>query len=176
MKFRKSPIALAAFTLCGALPLAAQAAPSVSIITPASGATLSGIVSGSACAINASSDVVMAQFWANNAQINNDYSAPYTCNFDTRTLPDGNYTYRAVVLNARGQRAEQDIPITIRNRTPSPSPSPSPTPTPTPSGSTPAPQPGSLDVWFKAPANGATVSGALNAGSNCYVNASGNVA
>src|SRR2546421_274040 len=38
---------------------------------------------------------------------------------------------------------------------------------------TPAPSSGSLDVWFKAPTAGKTVSGVLSAGSNCYVNASG---
>ena len=41
---------------------------------------------------------------------------------------------------------------------------------------TPAPTSGSLDVWFKAPTNGATISGTLNSGTNCYVNASGSVA
>src|SRR5213082_1807997 len=152
MNFRKSPIALAALALCGALPLGAQAAPTVSWISPQSGAALKGTVSGSACAINASSDVVMAQFWANNAQINNDYRAPYNCNFDTTTLRDGSYTLRAVVFDARGNKSESDIPITINN---SGTATPSPTPTPS-SGSTPGPQAGSLDVWFKAPLAGAT--------------------
>ena len=33
--------------------------------------------------------------------------------------------------------------------------------------STPAPSSGSLDVWFKAPKSGATVSGVLNGGTSC---------
>src|SRR5256885_2215712 len=40
---------------------------------------------------------------------------------------------------------------------------------------TPAPLAGSLDVWFKAPLANATVSGVLNGGTGCYVNASGSV-
>src|SRR5213082_3461946 len=166
MNFRKSPIALAALALCGALPLGAQAAPTVSWISPQSGAALKGTVSGSACAINASSDVVMAQFWANNAQINNDYSAPYNCTFDTTTLPDGSYTLRAVVFDARGNRTQTAIPITINNKA-------TPTPSPTPAaGATPAPQAGSLDVWFKSPLAGSTVTGMLNGGTSCYTNTS----
>src|SRR5438128_2285820 len=38
---------------------------------------------------------------------------------------------------------------------------------------TPAPGPGSLDVWFKGPTAGKTVSGVLNGGANCYVNGTG---
>src|SRR5439155_613103 len=42
--------------------------------------------------------------------------------------------------------------------------------------STQAPTSGALDVWFKAPTAGNTISGVLNAGSGCYVSASGSVA
>ena len=50
---------------------------------------------------------------------------------------------------------------------------PTRTRTPTPSVTpTPAPGSGSLDVWFKAPLAGATISGTRN-GSNCYVNGTG---
>jgi hypothetical protein len=45
---------------------------------------------------------------------------------------------------------------------------PTPTITPTPAV-TAAPGAGALDVWFKAPANGSTVKGVLNAGTSCYV-------
>jgi hypothetical protein len=49
LKFRKSQIALAALAACGAFPLAAQAAPSISWAAPANGAD-------AACAVNASAD------------------------------------------------------------------------------------------------------------------------
>src|SRR5690349_13118541 len=41
---------------------------------------------------------------------------------------------------------------------------------------TPAPLSGSLDVWFKAPLAGSTISGTLNGGTSCYANSSGSVA
>jgi len=83
MQFRKSPIALAALALCGAMPLGAQAAPTVSWAAPMNGATLKGTVSGSACAVNTSSDTVRVTFYATNWQINNDYSPPFNCSFNT---------------------------------------------------------------------------------------------
>ena len=66
MKFRKSQIALAALAACGALPLAAQAAPSISWAAPANGAVLSGRVSDTACAVNASADTTRVTFSATN--------------------------------------------------------------------------------------------------------------
>ena len=189
MQFRKSQIALAALAACGALPLAAQAAPTVSWTSPANGAVLSANVNGSACAVNTSSDATTVSFWANNWQISNDYNPPFNCNFPTKQLPDGPYTLRAIAYDASGNSSEADINITINNSgtaTPSPTPSPSPSPTPSPSPSptptpttgtpTPAPFSGSLDVWFKAPLAGSTLSGVLNGGTSCYVNASGSVA
>jgi len=88
LKFRKSQIALA-LAACGAIPLAANAAPSVSWNTPANNAVLSGNVSGGACAVTTSSDATRVTFWANNWQISNAYSAPFNCNFPTTQLQDG---------------------------------------------------------------------------------------
>ena len=51
VKFNKSPIALAALALCGALPISAHAAPTVSWVTPTANATVRGTISGSACAV-----------------------------------------------------------------------------------------------------------------------------
>src|SRR3954453_19774801 len=181
MEFRKSPIALAALAVCGALPLAAQAAPSVSWVTPSNNAVVRGTLSGSACAVN-TSGATRVTFWANNYQINNDYSAPFNCTFDTTRVSDGVYPLRAVAYDASGSSTEARISITVNNSgtvtptpTPSPTPSPTPTPTPTPTTTTPTPAPssGSLDVWFKAPLAGATVKGLLNAGTSCWVNGTG---
>src|SRR3954469_2045989 len=101
MNFRKSPIALAALAVCGAMPLAAQAAPSISWVTPSNNAVLRGTVSGSACAVN-TSGATRVTFWANNYQINNDYSAPFNCTLDTTRLSDGVYPLRAVAYDASG--------------------------------------------------------------------------
>src|SRR3979490_770369 len=96
MTFHKTPIALAVFAACGAMPLAAQAAPTVPWSTPGNGAVLNGNVSGSACAVTTSSNTDRVTFWADNWQINNDYSAPFNCDFPTSQLRDGPYTLRAV--------------------------------------------------------------------------------
>ena len=108
MKFRKSQIALAALAACGALPLAAQAAPSISWAAPANGAVLSGRVSDTACAVNASADTTRVTFWATNWQINNDYGAPFNCDLPTTQLRDGAYTLRAVAYDASGASTEYD--------------------------------------------------------------------
>src|SRR5258705_1712493 len=106
MKFNKTPIAMAVLAACGALPLAAQAAPSISWATPGNGAVLRGTVSSSACAVNASSNTTRVTFWADNWQINNDYSAPFNCDFPTTQLRDGPYTLRAVAYDASGASSE----------------------------------------------------------------------
>jgi type 1 fimbria pilin len=83
MQFHKTPIAMAVVAACGAMPLAANAAPTISWTTPANSAVLSGTVSGNACAVTTSSDTQRVTFWADSWQINNDYSAPFNCNFPT---------------------------------------------------------------------------------------------
>src|SRR2546423_1714058 len=115
MTFHKTPIALAVLAACGAMPLAAQAAPSVSFTAPANGAVLSGNVSAGACAVQTSSDTQRVSFWADNWQINNDYSAPFNCDFPTTQLRDGPYSLRAVAYDASGASTEASVSITINN-------------------------------------------------------------
>src|SRR4051794_28469681 len=178
MNFRQTPIALAALAVCGAV----HAAPSVTWVTPSDNATLRGTVSGSACAVSTGSDATRVTFWADNYQINNDYSGPFNCTFDTTRLSDRTYTLRAVAYDASGTSTEVRRTITINNSgtlsaTPTPTVTPTPvvtatptpvvtatptptvTPTPTSTTATPAPSSGSLDVWFKSPLTGATLSG-----------------
>src|SRR3954464_8034055 len=135
MNFRKTPIALAALAVCGA----AHAAPTISWLTPSDGAALRGTVSGSACAVSTSSDATRVTFWADNYQINNDYSAPFNCTFDTTRLRDRSYTLRAVAYDSSGASTEVRRTITIDNAgaltatvTPTPTITPTPTVTPTP--------------------------------------------
>src|SRR5256885_953666 len=138
MSLRKTPIA-AALALCGAMPLVAQAAPTVSWSAPTNGATLSGTLSGSACGATTSSDAIQVTFWANDWQLNNDYSPPWNCNFPTTQLRDGTYTLRAAVSAA--QAGTPAPPVTA---TPAVTPAPTGTPTPTTTATaTPAPTSGS---------------------------------
>src|SRR5260221_11415082 len=113
MKFHKTPIALAVVAACGALPLAAQAAPTVSWNAPMNGAALRGNVSGSACAVTTSSDTDRVPFWADNWQINNDYSPPFNCDFPRTQLRDGAYTLRAVPFDAPGASTQARIAIPV---------------------------------------------------------------
>src|SRR5437868_8138746 len=106
MQFHKTPIVMAVVAACGAMPLAANAAPTVSWNTPANSAVLSGAVSGSACAVTTSSDTTRVTFWADNWQINNDYSPPFNCDFPTTQLHDGPYKLRAVAYDASGASSE----------------------------------------------------------------------
>src|SRR5438874_7578099 len=138
MNFRQTPIALAALAVCGAV----QAAPTVSWVTPSDNAALRGTVSGSACAVTTSTDATRVTFWANNYQINNDYSAPFNCDFDTTRLSDGTYPLRAVAYDASGASTEARITVTINNSGTFTGVTTTPTPTtasPTPTTVSPTP-------------------------------------
>ena len=66
---------LAGATVLAGIPFAAHAeAPKVAWRAPLNGATISGTISGSACAADATSSVGMqrAVFWIGGMQINND--------------------------------------------------------------------------------------------------------
>jgi hypothetical protein len=143
--YQRTSIAAAVIALLSAAN--AQAAPSVSWQAPHNGQTLSGTLSGSACAAGVSSSVAMSRvtFWANNWQINNDYSSPFNCSFDTTRLKDGAYTLRAVAYDSNGASTTSSINVTIKN-----------------SGATTTPPANAApSVSISAPASGATVSGSV---------------
>jgi hypothetical protein len=173
--------ALVSVALLSGVAFAANAeAPKVTWRSPLSGATLSGTINGSTCAVDATSTVGMdvVSFWIDNYQIQNDYSAPFNCAFDTKMLSDGPHTMMVQAYNTRRELTTSSIPVTINNTATTTAPAPAPVTT-IPSGTavaTPAPTAGSLGIWFKAPANGATVSGTLNLGTNCYVKGTGSIA
>src|SRR6185295_3148191 len=130
--FQKQSIAVAAALVVG-VPLSAHAAPSVSWSAPKNGATIAGTISGSACAASVSSSVAMNRvtFWADGMQINNDYSSPFNCTFDSKKLRDGTHTLKAVAYASNGASSTSQISVTIKN-----SGSTTPPPPPPPSGST----------------------------------------
>jgi hypothetical protein len=110
--------------------------PTVSITSPAAGATLSGTVNLTA---NASDDVAVAsvQFKVDGGNVGALVtSAPYTVSFNTKTLSDGNHTITAVAADTSGNTATSaGVQVKISNSTSTP---------PT--------------VSIPSPANGATVS------------------
>jgi hypothetical protein len=173
--------AAVALAFVSTVPFSAFAeAPSVNWRTPTAGATLAGTISGSACAADATSSVGMSRvtFWIGNMQVSNDYSSPWNCSLDTRKLRDGSYTMRVDAVSSRGELRSVSRNVTIRNATTSggttttPTTTTTTTTTPTSTTALPAPTSGSLDVWFKAPLSGATVSGTLSL-DKCYVKGTG---
>jgi hypothetical protein len=112
--FRLTPIALA---VCVALPAAAQAAPSVSFVSPTSGATISGnLYQSSACEVRGSS-ISRVVFFLDGTQLNTEGSSPWNCNLDTRKFSDGAHTLRAVAYDSAGASASTQIGVTIKTST-----------------------------------------------------------
>jgi predicted phage tail protein len=87
-------------------------APSVALTAPENGATVSGMVSITAMATDATA-VQKVQFWAGSTYLGFDSSAPYTRSWDTSALPDGSYTLRARAIDWSGNSADHTIVVSI---------------------------------------------------------------
>jgi hypothetical protein len=156
MQFRKTPIAIAALTVCGAIPLQAQAAPTIAFTAPAVGGALKGDVKGPPNCIVEGSDITRVMFYLNGEWTNTDGNLAngLGCWIDTTKHKDGAYTLKAVAYNAAGQTATTTRDIVIQNTAPAP--------TPTPTGGAPT-------VSFTAPAIGGTLKGDVKGPPNCIV-------
>ncbi|MGE5639334.1 MAG: Ig-like domain-containing protein [Clostridia bacterium] len=139
--------------------------PTVSMTSPANGATVSGTVSYAATASD-NVGVSKVEFYVDGALAVTDTSTPYSGSVDTTKIANGTHTIKAIAYDGAGLTASSQVSVNVQNTTA----------TPTTTTSTPAPGSGTLDVWFKAPTAGATVSGILNGGTKCYVNGSGSIA
>ena len=117
-------------------------APSVSITSPANGATVSGTINVTAGASD-NVGVVGVQFLLDGVVRADDTSAPYSIPWDTRTVGDGAHTLSAVARDAAGnRRTSSTITVTVSNAPPADTTPPA--------------------VSITSPANGATVSGTIN--------------
>jgi subtilisin family serine protease len=133
--------------------------PTVAMTSPDDGATVSGTVTVSANA-NDASGITKVDFYSNGVKIGADTSAPYAIDWDTSTLTPGSYTLNAVATDGANNSATSDS----RNVTVE-SPPPPPPPPPPPVGPT---------VSISYPADGSTVkrkttvtiTAAVTAGSN----------
>ena len=153
MKLKAKPIA---FAVCAALPLAAHAAPKVAFVAPASGQTVSGsMYQSSACEVKGS-DIRRVVFFLDATQLNTETGSPWNCNLDTRKFPNGSHTLRARAYDARGSSTSAQISVNIQNGT-------------TGGGGTAT----GPTVSFKAPSDGATITGAIKQSSACEVTGSG---
>jgi len=132
-------------------------APSVAFAAPTTSGPFSGVLP---YAVNATDDkaVTKVDFFLDSTALATKTAAPWGGSLDTKTLKDGTYVLKAVAYDAEGLSTASLATINVKNAAPV--------------ATTPAPLPGTtIGVWFKAPANGATVSGVLNLGTSCYVNA-----
>jgi len=129
--------------------------PAVAVTAPLAGQTVSGTVAYAANATD-NAGVSRVEFFLGSAAILSDTAMPYGGTLDTTKLANGTHTLKAVAYDAEGLSATSQVSINVQNATPI-------------STATPPPTSGRLDLWFKAPLNGQTVSGVLNGGSSCYL-------
>jgi hypothetical protein len=91
--------------------------PTVAITSPAMGATVSGSITVSA---DASDNVAVAgvEFFFGNATVGvDDTTAPYSVVWDTTTVPDGEYFFRAIARDSLGNRTPSAFRIvTVSNQ------------------------------------------------------------
>ncbi len=101
--------------------------PTVSWAAPASGATVSGIVTSSACEAKASDTggISRVTFAIDGTALNTEQSAPYNCTFDTTKVSDGAHTLKATAFDRAGNSAAATIQVTVRNASAQPAPAPS---------------------------------------------------
>ncbi len=111
-------------------------APTVSLTAPANGTTVKDTIAVSANATDAVA-VSGVQFKLDNVNLGaEDTAAPYTVNWDTKTVANGNHTLTATARNGANLTATATNTVSVSNIIPTP---------PT--------------VAFTAPINGATISG-----------------
>lgn len=130
--------------------------PTVSIILPTSGSTLS---SGQNINVTASDDraVLKVEVYLDNNLFCSDISSPYLCYWDTRNSSNGSHTLVVKAYDGTGNiGVSSPVSVTISNTNVTPTPSPSsgiqggPTPTPNVDKTPPA-------VSITSPFNGAAV-------------------
>ena len=112
--------------------------PTVSITSPAGGATVSGTIAISATASD-NEGVTQVQFFVDGALLSTDTTAPYSASWDTTAAPNGAHSLTAEATDGQGNLGTSaTVNVTVNN--------PDITP-PTAS--------------ITSPANGATVSGTI---------------
>lgn len=99
-----------------ARPLGDRTAPSVSLVAPAAGSTVSGTIDITA---NASDDVEIAlvEFYAGTTLIGSDPSAPYSARWTTTSFANGSHAVKAVAIDAGGNAAASVRTVTVSNGT-----------------------------------------------------------
>ena len=138
-------------------PPAANTPPTVSITSPSANQSVSGSLSYAANATD-NAGVARVEFRLDGSVIASDTSAPY--GGSVGNLAPGTHTLTATAFDAAGLSSTSATTFTV------------PQPQQPPTASLPPPTSGSVEVWFKAPLAGSTVSGQL-ALDKCYVKGTG---
>ena len=88
--------------------------PSVSIISPAEGAVVSGTVTITA---TASDDygVTKVDFYVDGVLLSSDDASPYEASWDSTSIADGQHTLSATAVDTAGQTATASIKVTVDN-------------------------------------------------------------
>jgi chitinase len=95
--------------------------PSVSLTSPKNNAKVSGMVAITASASD-NIGVAKVEFYVNKGLISASNVAPYSCNWETRSLADGKYTLSAKAYDATGNVGQSsNISVTVSNDTTPPS-------------------------------------------------------
>lgn len=100
---------------CGACPTNDTTPPSVSIVAPSEGATVSGTVMVS---VSASDNVAVAgvHLSSDGADVGSeDTTAPYVLSFDSASTSNGRHTLTAVARDAAGNTSSSSITIVVDN-------------------------------------------------------------
>jgi Bacterial Ig domain len=123
-------------------PTPVDAAPQVSFVAPAAGATVTGMVRGGSCEAAAGDDkgVEKVVFKVDGVVLNTEKVEPYECIFDSTKVSDGNHSLTATAYDFAGNTASASISLKVANLLAGPAPEPeaepAPAPTPDPSGLT----------------------------------------
>ncbi|WP_318556464.1 Ig-like domain-containing protein [Geobacter anodireducens] len=90
-------------------------APTVSLSAPASGATVSGVVSVNATATD-NLAVAKVEFYVNNVLASTDTTSPYSYIWDTTTVANGVYSLTAKAYDAAGNsKVSTAVTVTVNN-------------------------------------------------------------
>jgi hypothetical protein len=91
--------------------------PTVSITSPAAGATASGTIAVVADATD-NGGAVRVEFFVDDVSVGNDTAAPYSFSLDTTGYADGNHVVRVVAYDAAGYTAEATRTVYVSNSGP----------------------------------------------------------
>ena len=97
-----------------------NAAPSVSIGSPAASAVLSNTASCAASASDSDGSISRVEFLMGSTVVGSDTASPYTCSFDTTKFANGGYTFTARATDNLGKATSVSRSVSIQNQASNP--------------------------------------------------------